>query len=127
MLRRMQSKIDGAADRLAIVDHHPFEGADTLIVAYGITSRAAGTALHELKRRGRPASILFLKTLWPVPEAAIRKAAGGVKRILVVEMNLGQYVREIERILPGKEVSFCGQMDGRPIAPETIVEAVIHG
>jgi 2-oxoglutarate ferredoxin oxidoreductase subunit alpha len=127
MLRRMQSKIDGAADRLAIVDHHPFEGADTLIVAYGITSRAAGTALHELQRRGRPASLLVLKTLWPVPEAAIRRAAAGVKRILVVEMNLGQYVREIKRILPGKEVGFCGQMDGRLIAPETIVEAVIHG
>jgi 2-oxoglutarate ferredoxin oxidoreductase subunit alpha len=45
----------------------------------------------------------------------------------MVEMNLGQYVREIERILPGKPVGFCGQMDGRLIAPETIMEAVIHG
>jgi 2-oxoglutarate ferredoxin oxidoreductase subunit alpha len=42
-------------------------------------------------------------------------------------MNLGQYVREIERILPGPAVGFCGQMDGRLIAPQTIVEAVIHG
>jgi 2-oxoglutarate ferredoxin oxidoreductase subunit alpha len=46
---------------------------------------------------------------------------------LVVEMNLGQYVREIERLLPGKAVGFCGQMDGRLIAPETIAEALIHG
>jgi 2-oxoglutarate ferredoxin oxidoreductase subunit alpha len=42
-------------------------------------------------------------------------------------MNLGQYVREIERILPGKAVVFYGQMDGRLIAPQTIMEAAIHG
>jgi 2-oxoglutarate ferredoxin oxidoreductase subunit alpha len=62
-----------------------------------------------------------------VPAAAIRRAAEGAKRILVVEMNLGQYVREIERILPGKAVVFYGQMDGRLIAPQTIMEAAIHG
>ena len=28
---------------------------------------------------------------------------------------------------PGKRVDFCGQMDGRLIAPETIREAVIRG
>jgi len=42
-------------------------------------------------------------------------------------MNLGQFVREIERLLPGKAIGFCGQMDGRLIAPETIAEAIIHG
>ena len=127
MLSRMQSKIDDDADRLAIVDHQPAAGAETLIVAYGVTSRAAAAAADELKRRGRPASLLVLKTLWPVPAAAIRRAAEGAQRILVVEMNLGQYVREIERILPGPAIGFCGRMDGRLIAPETIVEAVIHG
>jgi 2-oxoglutarate/2-oxoacid ferredoxin oxidoreductase subunit alpha len=126
-LTRMQSKINAVADQLAMVDHHPAAGAETLVVAYGVTSRAAGAAVRELQRRGKPASLLVLKTLWPVPAAAIRRAAGGVKRILVVEMNLGQYVREIERILPGQAVGFCGQMDGRLVAPETIVEAVIHG
>jgi 2-oxoglutarate ferredoxin oxidoreductase subunit alpha len=127
MLRRMQSKIAAAADRLAIVEHRPAAGADTLIVAYGVTSRAAGAAAGELQRRGKPVALLTLKTLWPVPAAAVRRAAADAKRILVVEMNLGQYVREIERILPGKPVALCGQMDGRLITPETIMEAAIHG
>jgi 2-oxoglutarate ferredoxin oxidoreductase subunit alpha len=127
VLARMQSKIDAAADQLAMADHYPAAGADTLILTYGVTSRAAGAAVRELQRRGKPASLLVLKTLWPVPEAAVRRAAAGVPRVLVVEMNLGQYVREIERLLPGQAVGFCGQMDGRLIAPETIVEAVIHG
>jgi 2-oxoglutarate ferredoxin oxidoreductase subunit alpha len=123
MLTRMQSKIDAAAADLAIVEHRPAEGADTLIVAYGVTARAAEAAARRLAGQGKAASLLLLKTLWPVPAAAIRRAAAGIRRVLTVEMNLGQYVREIERVLPGHKVDFCGQMDGRLIAPETIVEA----
>jgi 2-oxoglutarate ferredoxin oxidoreductase subunit alpha len=43
---------------------------------------------------------------------------------VVVEMNLGQYVREIKRILPQNPVVFCGQMDGRLITPARITEAI---
>ncbi len=127
MLDRMKQKVEGAVARFSFVEHVPAEGADTLIIAYGVTARAAAAAARMLARQGRPVSLLVLKTLWPVPEAAIRRAAGDVKRVVVVEMNLGQYVHEIERILPGRRVSFCGQMDGKLIAPETIAEAVTHG
>jgi len=126
-LARMQTKITAAADQLGIVAHHPSAAADTLVVTYGVTSRAALSAARAMKASGTPVSLLVLKTLWPVPEAAIRQAASNVRRVLVVEMNRGQYVREVERILPGKAVHFCGQMDGRLIAPETIREAVLHG
>jgi 2-oxoglutarate/2-oxoacid ferredoxin oxidoreductase subunit alpha len=68
-----------------------------------------------------------LKTLWPVPQEAIRRAADGIRRVLVVEMNLGQYLHEIRRVLPGVTIGFVGQMDGRLITPETITEALIHG
>jgi 2-oxoglutarate ferredoxin oxidoreductase subunit alpha len=68
----------------------------------------------ELQRREKATSLLVLKTLWPVPAEAIHRAAGDARRILVVEMNLGQYVREIERILPGTRSA--SQMDGRLIA-----------
>jgi 2-oxoglutarate ferredoxin oxidoreductase subunit alpha len=127
MLDRMQQKVEGAVARFSFVEHVPAEGADTLILAYGVTARAAGAAARMLARQGRPVALLVLKTLWPVPEAAIRRAAGDVKRIVVVEMNLGQYVHESERVRPGRVVSFCGQMDGKLIAPETIAEAVTHG
>jgi 2-oxoglutarate ferredoxin oxidoreductase subunit alpha len=42
-------------------------------------------------------------------------------------MNLGQYVREIERILPDSRIDFYGQMDGRLITPLKIKETVING
>jgi len=46
------------------------------------------------------------------------------KKIFVFEMNMGQYVYEIERILPDKKVIFFGQMDGRLITPRQIMEAI---
>jgi 2-oxoglutarate/2-oxoacid ferredoxin oxidoreductase subunit alpha len=126
-LGRMQQKIERAVERFSFFDHRPADGADTLILSYGVTSRAAAEAARRLTEIGRPVAALALKTLWPVPEAVIRRAAEGVRRVLVAEMNLGQYVHEIARILPGRQVDFYGQMDGRLIAPDTLMEALIHG
>jgi len=62
-----------------------------------------------------------------VPEELIKEKAKHVKRVVVVEMNLGQYVREIERILPDKSIDFFGQMDGRLISPKQIAKVLAHG
>ncbi|MBW2366770.1 MAG: pyruvate flavodoxin/ferredoxin oxidoreductase, partial [Deltaproteobacteria bacterium] len=78
----------------------------------------------SLCESGRPTSLLVLKTLWPVPEKIIRKAAEAARRVLVVEMNLGQYVREIERIVKDKPVSFFGEMNGDLLTPKDIREAI---
>jgi 2-oxoglutarate ferredoxin oxidoreductase subunit alpha len=42
-------------------------------------------------------------------------------------MNLGQYVREIQRLLPGKEVAFIGEMNGELIKPGQIMEVAANG
>jgi 2-oxoglutarate ferredoxin oxidoreductase subunit alpha len=47
--------------------------------------------------------------------------------VVVVEMNLGQYVREVERLLPDQEIAFLGQMDGRLITPSQIKEVLSLG
>ncbi|MFW5855280.1 MAG: pyruvate flavodoxin/ferredoxin oxidoreductase, partial [Thermodesulfobacteriota bacterium] len=59
-------------------------------------------------------------------EKRIQEAAAEYERVVVVEMNLGQYVREIQRLLPGKDISFVGRMDGELVNPGQIME-VIHG
>ena len=39
-------------------------------------------------------------------------------------MNLGQYVREIQRVLPDHDIRFLGQMNGELIKPHQIQEVV---
>jgi 2-oxoglutarate ferredoxin oxidoreductase subunit alpha len=120
--RRMKDKLEKNVTKFTFYDFYPEEGAETLIVTFGVTARAA---LQTIKGIGdSKASLLVLKTLWPVPEELIAEKGSGYSRILVVEMNLGQYVFEIERVLKDKKIDFFGKMDGSLITPQEIMEAI---
>jgi 2-oxoglutarate ferredoxin oxidoreductase subunit alpha len=97
------------------------------MITYGVTARAAKAVYKELIGNGDPVALLVLKTLWPLPDAVIRQAARNVRRVVVVEMNLGQYVHEIERLLPKQRIDFIGQMNGQLITPKKIAERIVNG
>lgn len=122
--KRLKNKLESAIDSFSFHASFIEENADILIITYGVTGRAAKVVIDEQKKAGRPISLLILKTLWPVPENLIREQAKNAKNIFVFEMNMGQYVHEIERILPDKKVKFFGRMDGRLITPRQIMEAI---
>ena len=124
--KRLAHKLKSAVDQFAYHDWQPADHADTLVIVYGITARAARQAVQTMGDEGRPVSLLILKTLWPVPQHLIGELAASYRRIVVVEMNLGQYVREIQRILAGKQVLFLGQMNGELITPDQIQEVIAH-
>ena len=120
---RLMHKLHSAVDRFSFYEAY-LEDADTLIISYGVTARAAKVVYQDRKLAGKPVSLIVLKTLWPVPESLIQQKVKNVQRVVVVEMNLGQYVNEVKHLLPGIRVDFCGQMDGRLITPHQIKEAV---
>jgi 2-oxoglutarate ferredoxin oxidoreductase subunit alpha len=127
ILTRMEQKLLSTVDQFSFFELLKADKAETLIITYGVTARAAKAVFKEQKNHAKPASLLILKTLWPVPQTVIRQAGRGAKQVVVVEMNLGQYVREIERILPDKRIKFLGQMDGRLITPAKIRETIADG
>ncbi len=125
--QRLKTKLISNVERFSYHEFVLEKDADTLLLTYGITARAARDVYHACKNSGNPISLLILKTLWPVPEELIKEKAKHVQRVVVAEMNLGQYVREIERILPDKTIDFLGRMDGRLISPGQIAEALMNG
>ena len=127
MQQRLNTKFTGAVSKFTYFDEYRVPDADTLVVAYGVTARAARVAVKRLQDSGHPASLLVLKTLWPVPEALIREKAAPYKRVVMPEMNLGQYVRELQHLLPDKDIAFVGQMNGELIKPGQIMEVVENG
>ncbi len=126
MQDRLCKKIETAVDHFTFFDELSAPGAETLVITYGVTARAAKVAVQAAAAVGKPASLLGLKTLWPVPERLIIDKAAHYRRIVVVEMNLGQYVREIRRLLPDKEILFLGQMNGDLIKPAQIQEVLTN-
>lgn len=123
--RRLQKKIEDHVGDFAYYDAEGLDAAETVILAYGVTARAAREAAAHLRREGRRVGLLVLKTLWPVPEALIREKIGPCRHVLVAEMNLGQYVQEIRRVLPGVRVDFLGQMNGNLVTPRQIRDAIL--
>jgi 2-oxoglutarate ferredoxin oxidoreductase subunit alpha len=127
MQNRLYAKLETAISSFTYFDEYLVPGSDTLVVAYGVTARAAKAAVKKLQQQNSGASLLVLKTLWPVPEALIRKQAAPFKRVIMVEMNLGQYIREMRRLLPDKKIDFLGQMNGELIKPDQITEVFLNG
>ncbi len=125
--QRLERKLRSAVDTFSYWEFFGPPDADTLVITYGVSARAARSAVEGCRAAGTGAALLVLKTLWPVPVALIREKAAAARRIVVVEMNLGQYVREIRRVLGEPRIDFVGQMDGRLIHPETIEEVICHG
>jgi len=123
---RLKNKILAHRDDLALYSEKRVPGARTLVISYGVTARSALQLADRLEKTPDPVSVLVLKTLWPVSEGLIRKKAAPYDRIVVAELNLGQYVRELERLLPDKQVRFTGRMNGNLLTPEDIKEAIAH-
>jgi 2-oxoglutarate ferredoxin oxidoreductase subunit alpha len=123
-IERLQNKLTQATADLCFFDIDEDENSDLLIIAYGVTARAAKDALSILRGNGLKVSLLILKTLYPVAEETISSALQEKESVLVIEMNCGQYLLEIQRIAVNIKVHFLGRMNGELITPNEIVEAL---
>ncbi len=125
--RHLAAKIDAHAEEIAMVRGDLELGARTLIVSYGITARSAVRAVQQVRAKGRRASGVTVLSLWPVPEKALLEAMAGVERVVVAELNLGQYRLEVERLAArsGIEVVGVHRVDGELIQPAQIIEQVL--
>ncbi|MBU2602323.1 MAG: pyruvate flavodoxin/ferredoxin oxidoreductase [Actinobacteria bacterium] len=121
MMEHLRRKIDDHADEIARFDFDPDEGAETLVVSYGVSARSAREAVARVRAAGGRVSLLVLKTLFPVPEAAIRAALIGIERVVVPEMNLGQYAREVQLLADGREVRSVTRMDTELVSPDDVI------
>ncbi len=71
------------------------------MVAYGSESRPALEAVEFMREKGVKAGLLKLETIWPVPEREIKSLANQCDLLFSVEMNIGKYAGEIERVSSG--------------------------
>jgi 2-oxoglutarate/2-oxoacid ferredoxin oxidoreductase subunit alpha len=119
---RLSAKVEAHVDEISLVKADLEPDADTLIISYGITARAVEEAVRRVCNEGGQVSSLTMYSLWPVPEKQIRASLAGIRRVVVPELNLGQYRREIERLaLDGVEVMGVNRVDGELITPGEII------
>ena len=122
----MITKINDHLDEILQWEEAQLDDSEIALVAYGGTARAAAHAVTLARAQGLKLGLLRPITLWPFPEAAVRRMAERVQRIVVPEMNLGQIRYEVERLSAGKAaVEGVNRADGLQITPEQILEKVM--
>jgi 2-oxoglutarate/2-oxoacid ferredoxin oxidoreductase subunit alpha len=89
---RVKAKVLAAAGNYRFSEFVRNERADTLLIAYGIAARVIRPLRSEY-------SLFRPVTIFPILEDELRAAAAGHKRVVVVEMNDGQYRGEVQKVL----------------------------
>ena len=63
--------------------------------------------------------------LWPFPKKLINEISNKAKKIIVPEMNLGQLVLEVERVVSGRiVVERINKANGQLITPNEILNLI---
>lgn len=119
-LGRLLGKFDRHRDAIDSWQTVACEDAEVVVVAIGISARAALRAIDIARAKGVRLGLFRPITLWPFPEQALREVAAKARAVLVPEMNAGQLSLEVERILSGKRVDAIHRYDGESITPAEI-------
>ncbi len=124
-MERQRRKIYNNLDDILWWSEYKLDDAEIALVAFGSIGRSSQAAVDLAREEGIPVGMFRPITLWPFPEDQVRALATRVKRILVPEMNMGQLVLEVERVVAGRcEVVPVNKVGGVPIDPPEIVEAI---
>lgn len=127
LVRRLKDKVETALHRLVDVREEGVEGADVVVVSYGITSRIAGAAIEMARARGVRVGHVRLVITWPFPTARVAEIAKTARAFVVPELNMGQMVIEVERAVRGQAPVRCVPHAGGTVHdPEVILDAIME-
>ncbi|MGO8692952.1 MAG: 3-methyl-2-oxobutanoate dehydrogenase subunit VorB [Rectinemataceae bacterium] len=99
--------------------------AELVFVAYGTSSRICLGALEMARKAGLELGLFRPISLWPFPEKRVAELAAAGKKLLTVEMSMGQMVEDVRLASNGKtDVHFYGRCGGViPSEEEVLAEA----
>lgn len=125
-VRELEANYKKIAENEVLFEEFQCSDADVILCAYGTASRACRKAVTLLREQGIRAGLFRPITLWPFPEAAIEKACQNAKKVLAVEMSLGQMVQDVRLYCgkPKEQVDFYGEPGGIIPKLDVIMERV---
>ncbi len=101
------------------------EDADLAVIAFGTPARVGLSAARAARAAGLSVGLFRPITLFPFPEREIADLAGRVKGILVVELNQGQMLEDVQRVVAGRvPVHFAGRLGGFVVTPDEVLAAL---
>jgi 2-oxoglutarate ferredoxin oxidoreductase subunit alpha len=119
---RMHNKIQNNLDDILRWEEFMVDDADVLIVSTGSIGRVAKQAVLQAREElGIKAGLFRPITMWPFPAEQLKKAAQGKSHIIVAEMNMGQMVLEVERLLH-RDIALVPKYNGEMMTSDDILD-----
>lgn len=127
LVNRIREKILKAESEISDSVGYYLEDSKIVVISYGATARPSFGAVKKARKEGLKAGLFRLRTLWPFPDGEIRRLAEEAERLIVVEMNSGKIVREVERASRGcSEVLSLPKIGGVLHSVDEIYRAVME-
>ena len=154
-INSINRKIRDHVDVISSIDSYCMEDADVAIVAYGSVARPSMNAVkhawgirddrlgpkfkifRDILKRGvnktlhtdyshLKVGLVKINTVWPFPEGLLKQATERVDTVIVPEMNVGKYTREVERALKDKTVISMPKCGGDIHTPTEILDRILE-
>jgi 2-oxoisovalerate ferredoxin oxidoreductase alpha subunit len=124
-VRHLEQKYRCAEHLEARAEEWQTEGAEIVLVGYGIVGRILKAVTADARAEGINAGVLRPITLYPFPAASFQRLAERARVFVVVEMSTGQMVEDVRLSLNGsRPVEFFGRTGGNVPSHEQVLELV---
>ncbi len=122
MVEQRARKIAAVADFIPELEVMGEESGELLIVGWGGTYGHLYTAAKELQAEGRSVSLAHFDYINPLPKNTA-EVFGRFKKILVCELNSGQFANYLRGCLPQFKYDQYNKVQGQPFIVKEIVDA----
>ncbi len=122
MCRTRRDKVERIAQEASELLVNGAQSGELLLLSWGSTYGAVAKGVQQMRKKGYAVSQVHLRWLYPLhPE--LRALLERFSKVLVVEMNLGQMVKEIrsEYLVDAQPLS---KIQGKPFKVSEICEAI---
>jgi len=124
LIDRLFRKVDEHKDEIESNEEYMLDDAEILLIGYGSASLAIKEAVDVLRSEGIKVGMFRPITLWPSPEERMFELGQKFDKVLVVELNQGQYLEEVQRSMGRRDIDKLTKTNGRPFSPADIIEKV---
>ena len=119
-----EAKVQRVADMIPDLEVCGDPEGDLLLVSWGGTFGHTYSAVRDLRKKGKKVSLAHFNYIKPLP-ANTAAVFSRYKKILVCEINLGQFVAYLRDKIPGNNYTQFNKVKGLPFTVQELEDAVI--
>ena len=108
-----EEKVERVANYIPDLELEGDEDGDILVVSWGGTYGVMLTAVEELRAEGKKVSLAHFRSIKPLPKNTA-EVLSKFKKIIVCEINLGQFVNYLRLTHPEFKYSQYNKIQGLP-------------